>query len=117
MSAGELLDGLVRLIAKHLALELRGMASPPGRDLAHGLTLNTAAARLGVSRATCVRLVADGGMRAARVGRRWIVPETEIARLLSASTAPTRQVVDDDARATAAQVLDRRRPRRARRAS
>lgn len=94
-------------LASMVAAELRGQST-----LAQGLTLQQAAARLSVSRATLQRMIADGRIAASKVGRRTIVKATEVDRLLSVSVDRTTRD-DDDAAAIARAMLDRPARRRA----
>lgn len=51
-------------------------------DLARGYTIDEAARRLTVSRRTLQQMIADGNLRVAKLGRRVVVPEAEILRVL-----------------------------------
>lgn len=46
-------------------------------------SVNEAAARLAVGRSTIYQLIEQGAIRAARFGRRTVVPASEIARALA----------------------------------
>jgi excisionase family DNA binding protein len=48
--------------------------------------LPAAVQRLGVSRATGWRLIKNGQMRAIRIGKRVLIPESEIERLMNSGT-------------------------------
>jgi excisionase family DNA binding protein len=46
-------------------------------------SIDSTAQRLGVSAFTIRRLIQEGGLRSLRVGRRRLVPESEVARVLT----------------------------------
>ena len=59
--------------------------SEEGKGEAEGLTLQEASRKIGVSYPTLWRLIKSGKVQAKRVGKRWIVPVSELERLLSLS--------------------------------
>jgi excisionase family DNA binding protein len=78
---GELLalsDDDLRPLAERLAPFLAGT---PSSDAF--LSVDQAAARLGVHPNTVYRMIVGGRLRAVRAGRLWRIPETELARVSS----------------------------------
>lgn len=55
-------------------------------------TINDTATRLSCSRASLYRLIEQGRIRTVRIGRKQLVPDSEIERFIAASLEPLPEV-------------------------
>lgn len=70
-------------LLKSLSVLLEKFEAEEGKGEAEGLTLQEAARKLGISYSTLWRLIRAGEIKAKQIGKRWVVPVSEVQKLLS----------------------------------